>query len=61
MAAFESAWPKLEETLKNCISGREKISRGEEQDIELASELGISGCIPLLIDGAFRSEAYLIA
>lgn len=57
LAVFEKASARLEEQIANCISGREKISRGEERDIELASELGISECVPMLTDGAFRKQA----
>ena len=55
-AAFEGASSKLGEQIKNCISGREKSARGEERDIELASNIGISHCVPILRDGAFRKR-----
>ncbi len=39
----------LKELLKQCGSGIELIEKGFEQDVELASELDISNCIPTLI------------
>jgi 2-phosphosulfolactate phosphatase len=56
LAAFENASSKLKEQITKCISGQEKLSRGEARDIELASELGVSQCVPVLRDGAFRKK-----
>jgi 2-phosphosulfolactate phosphatase len=57
LAVFEAASSGLKEQMKKCLSGTEKLNRGEERDIELASELGISECVPILRDGAFRKQA----
>ncbi len=39
--------------LKQCISGKELIERGYEQDILLAAELNASSTVPVLSNGAF--------
>ena len=54
--AFETISADLIENLKNCVSGREKIARGEESDIHLAAELNRSDCVPILENGAFVRE-----
>ena len=46
----------LLETMKNCVSGREKTARGEEPDIHLAAEINASDCVPILEGGAFVKE-----
>ena len=54
VAAFESSSSMLLETIKSCGSGKEKLLRGEEQDLRLASALDASGCVPVLADGAYQ-------
>ncbi len=54
---FENLSKNLVENMKNCISGREKIARGEERDIQLAAEINISDCVPILKNYAFIKEA----
>jgi 2-phosphosulfolactate phosphatase len=54
VSAFEGANRNLFERLKDCSSGKEKMSRNEEQDIKLASELNASKCVPILRDGAYQ-------
>ncbi len=56
VAAFEDATPSLAELLRACESGQEKEQRGLLRDIELAAELDVSGCVPLLRDGAYRAR-----
>jgi 2-phosphosulfolactate phosphatase len=53
---FETFSDDLTGKIKNCISGREKIARGEEADIFLSAELNASDCVPVLKDGAFVKE-----
>jgi 2-phosphosulfolactate phosphatase len=53
LSAYLNAKPDLRRTLKQCGSGRELIERGFEQDVEIASELNISDCVPTLVDGAY--------
>jgi 2-phosphosulfolactate phosphatase len=56
-SAFESASGRIFRWLKDCSSGREKTSRDEENDIILAAELNVSGCVSILSHGAFVREA----
>jgi 2-phosphosulfolactate phosphatase len=56
-AVFEKVSSSLLEHIKRCSSGKEKISRGEVRDLALASELNVSGCVPVLAGGAFKREA----
>lgn len=55
-SVFENFSNDLTEKIKNCISGQEKIARGEESDIYLAAALNVSRCVPLLKNGAFVKE-----
>jgi 2-phosphosulfolactate phosphatase len=57
LSAYLSAKPDLKHMLKQCGSGRELIERGFEQDVEIASELDVSGCAPTLADGAYISRS----
>lgn len=43
--------------LKQCGSGKELIERGFARDVELAAELNISDCVPVLVDGAYLNHA----
>lgn len=56
LAVYESASSNLVEQIKSCSSGKEKIDRGEEADVELALEVNVSGCVPVLTDGAYQKE-----
>jgi 2-phosphosulfolactate phosphatase len=56
-AVFESSVSNLQKYIAGCSSGKEKMSRGEESDVTLASELNVSRCVPALVDGAYRKEA----
>ena len=55
LAVFESVKENLLEEIKKCSSGRELIERGFENDVNLACELNVSDCVPLLIEGAYRN------
>ena len=44
----------LTERIHSCTSGRELIEQGWEEDVRLASEIGTSKAVPMLIDGAYR-------
>lgn len=44
----------LTERIHSCTSGRELIEQGWENDVRLASEIGTSNAVPMLIDGAYR-------
>ena len=54
VAAFEQAQHELPRLLQACGSGRELIARGSARDVELAAQLDVSACAPLLQDGAYR-------
>jgi 2-phosphosulfolactate phosphatase len=54
LAAFESARADLLDCLRGVGSGKEKIARGEAEDVRLAAALDVSDCAPALGDGAFR-------
>ncbi len=53
IAAYHSAQPKLKHLLKHCGSGIELIEKGFEQDVDIATELNISDCVPTLVDKAY--------
>jgi 2-phosphosulfolactate phosphatase len=53
LSAYLNVKPDLKRMLKQCGSGRELIGRGFEQDVEIASELDVSGCAPTLVDNAY--------
>lgn len=55
--AFRCARPHLKATLLNCRSGRELIEREHELDVEIAAELDVSHCAPVLRDGAYENGA----
>jgi len=54
-SAFESAESDLENLLLGSGSGKELIERGYKQDVLLAAELNVSGCVPTLQDGAYTA------
>ncbi len=57
VAAFQAAQPGLSEYLHQCSSGKELIERGFGEDVNLASQLNISECVPILMDAALvRAE-----
>jgi len=52
--AFTSLEGKVASTLRACSSGRELIERGFAEDVELAAQVNVSDCAPILVDGAYR-------
>lgn len=54
LAVFESVKENLLEEIKKCSSGKELVERGFEEDVNLASELNVSDCVPVLIEGSYR-------
>ncbi|HEU4387594.1 MAG TPA: 2-phosphosulfolactate phosphatase [Blastocatellia bacterium] len=56
LAAFQRAASDLSDLIKRCSSGREKIAKGDEADLALASALNKSDCVPLLTNRAYRRE-----
>ncbi|MDJ0593102.1 MAG: 2-phosphosulfolactate phosphatase [Pleurocapsa sp. MO_226.B13] len=53
MAAYQGVRKHLSHLVKQCGSGKELITRGFAQDVDLAAELNVSNCVPTLIDGAY--------
>jgi 2-phosphosulfolactate phosphatase len=53
LASYQSASRALGDMLKHCGSGRELIARGFEDDVRLAAELDVSGCVPVCVQGAY--------
>jgi 2-phosphosulfolactate phosphatase len=55
-AVYQAAQSDIFERLRGCSSGKEKISKSEEEDLVLAAEVNVSDCVPELVDGAYRKE-----
>lgn len=55
--AFLSAKPHLEATLRTCRSGVELIEREHAMDVDIAAELNVSRCAPVLKNGAYENAA----
>lgn len=56
IAAFEEAQGDLTNRLRECGSGQELLERGRERDLELAGELDVSECAPILREGAYINQ-----
>jgi len=56
LAVFDVSKANLAEEVRNCISGKELIERGFEEDLLLACDLDVNGNVPVLRDGAYRSQ-----
>lgn len=54
-AAFRDAVDELETLLAQCSSGKEQIERGHAENVTLAAAANVSTCVPVLVDGAYRS------
>lgn len=52
-AAYHDARDDLPELLRLCESGRELITAGYHEDVDIAAEIGASGVIPILREGRF--------
>lgn len=55
--AFLSAEPHLAQTLRGCRSGLELIEREHAMDVEIALDLNVSHCAPVLKNGAYENAA----
>ena len=51
--AFVSAAPELLDRLLSSVSGIELTDRGFPQDVEIAAELNVSACAPIVIEEAY--------
>jgi 2-phosphosulfolactate phosphatase len=57
LAAFHAVASNLDGALRQCSSGKELIERGFETDVELAAQLNVSECAPVLVNDAYvRTE-----
>jgi len=54
-AVFRASRERLQQLVAECGSGREKRDRGQQRDVELATDLDASGCVPVLASGAYRA------
>ena len=52
--SFEHAESDLYRIILSCSSGKEKMSRNQERDVELAVALNVSTCIPVLVNDAYQ-------
>ena len=50
-----SGVPDLPAAIRGCVSGRELIYRGFQEDVEIAVQVGVSSVVPLLRDGVFAA------
>ena len=53
-AAFVDAQAELPALLAQCGSAKEHIERGHAENVALAAALGVSTCVPRLVEGAYR-------
>lgn len=51
--AFEGVQEKLGSVIESCASGVELISKGFPEDVRLAAQLNVSGCVPLLVNDTY--------
>jgi 2-phosphosulfolactate phosphatase len=52
-AAWDASKPKVEQLIRECVSGQEQYARGWKADLDFALGLDQSACVPVLVDGAF--------
>jgi len=55
-AAFHDAKEHLVDLLAQCGSGQEHIARGHAANLPLVAAAGVSDCVPLLTDSAYRQH-----
>lgn len=57
VAVFDRFKGNLAESLRQCSSGKELIAKGFATDVELAAQLNVSSCIPILHNGSYSSAS----
>lgn len=57
LAAFHDARENLTTLMEQCASGRELAERGFLDDVKIASEYGVSDCVPQLLGDAYVNAA----
>ena len=55
--AYQGVRESLGCFLKQCVSGRELIELGFEQDVELAAEVNVSDCVPTLVNKSYVNHS----
>lgn len=55
--AYRAALPGLMERMLRCSSGKELAQKGFARDVELAAEVNVSDCVPVLVDGAYVDQS----
>jgi 2-phosphosulfolactate phosphatase len=53
VSTFRAARDHLPELVMTCASGRELMALAFARDVQLAAELNVSSCVPVLESGAF--------
>ncbi len=53
--AYRSVRQELVQSLRSCASGRELVSAGFAEDVDVAAELDVSDVVPVLVDGLFTT------
>lgn len=56
VTVFKAVEQDLLPSLRDCVSGRELVNRGFTEDVAVAAQLNVSDAVPILTDGAFRSQ-----
>ncbi|GAA1565836.1 hypothetical protein GCM10009804_23140 [Kribbella hippodromi] len=54
---FDAGLSSLGDRIRNCVGGRELISKGFGPDVAVAADLNVSSTVPVLVNGAFESAA----
>lgn len=53
VAVYQGIHQAIVHLVKQCSSGQELTQRGFEQDVDLATALDVSDCVPTLVNGAY--------
>jgi 2-phosphosulfolactate phosphatase len=56
IASFHQAKDDLKRKMNQCSSGKELIAKGFAVDVDLASTLNTSNCVPWLVNGAYLKK-----
>jgi 2-phosphosulfolactate phosphatase len=57
VAAYLGVHQSLEHLIEQCGSGQELIERGFQRDVDLASKIDVSDCVPTLVNRAYVNQA----
>lgn len=56
-AAFLDAEAELPDLIAQCGSAKEHVERGQGANVPLVAAIGVSECVPWLVDGAYRDQS----